>query len=111
MNKNVIPTIIYAWKKRSAWWFISISKRNDKFSKTKLGSLWIGMTRIFVIFTIALVYSRVLKTDDFAGYIVNLGIGLTMWGTLSGTISSSTTIFKKNSSRILNTNINPIIYI
>lgn len=111
MNKNIIPTLKYAWNKRNAWWFIALAKRNEKFSRTKLGSFWIGISRILVIMTIALVYSRVLEADDFGAYVVNLGIGLTMWATLSGNISSSTNIFKRNSSRILNTNINPIIYI
>ena len=109
--KGIINISKYAWSTKNVWWYIASQQRNAKLTNTKLGVIWIGLSKLLVIFSIAMVYGKVLKIDNFPEYVVSLGIGLTCWTALNNTIVKAASTFTRNTARILNTNINPIFYL
>lgn len=107
---SVSETLRAAWIHRRAWWFTATSRTRARFARTALGSFWMGISNLLMISVLGYVYGNVFKVPDFAAYFVYLGIGLTAWGMISGSLSSAPQLFEVNSKNLLNTNINPIFY-
>ncbi len=78
--------------------------------RTVFGSFWLGLSNLFSIGALALVYGTVFKQDDFNTYVVYLGIGLVVWNTIAGAISSAPNLFEHNHGHVHNTSLNPIFY-
>ena len=108
--KQINKTIRYAFKTRRAWWFTASSKSRERFARTTLGSFWLGLSNLFSITALAIVYGTVFKVPNFREYAVYLGIGLVTWNTIAGSLTSSPNILRANASNIKNTNIHPIFY-
>lgn len=107
---SVSETLREAWTHRRAWWFTATSRTRARFARTALGSFWLGISNLLSISVLGYVYGNVFRVPDFTAYFVYLGIGLTAWGMISGSISSAPQLFDVNSRNLLNTNINPIFY-
>lgn len=107
---SVPDTLRAAWGHRRAWWFTATSRTRARFARTALGSFWMGISNLLSIAVLGIVYGTVFKVAQFSTYIVYLGVGLTAWGLISGSIMSAATLFENNSKNLLNTNINPIFY-
>ena len=80
--KQINKTIRYAFKTRRAWWFTASSKSRERFARTTLGSFWLGLSNLFSITALAIVYGTVFKVPNFREYAVYLGIGLVTWNTI-----------------------------
>jgi lipopolysaccharide transport system permease protein len=107
---SVPDTLRAGWAHRRAWWFTATSRTRARFARTVLGSFWMGISNLLSIAALGFVYGTVFKVQDFGFYIVYLGVGLTGWGLMSGSITAAATLFEANSQNILNTNTNPIFY-
>ena len=110
-HSSVSSTLLDAWKTRRAWWFTASARTKARFSRTLLGSFWLGLSNLLSIAVLALVYGTVFKVQDFNIYVVYLGIGLVVWNGISASISSAPNLFEHNYSQVHNTNLNPIFYV
>lgn len=107
---SVPETLHAAWRTRRAWWFTATSRTRARFARTALGSFWLGVSNLLSICVLGFVYGTVFKVGDFKSYFVYLGIGMTVWSFLAGSISSAPALFEHNSKNIQNTNTNLIFY-
>lgn len=107
---SVSETLHAAWQHRRAWWFTATSRSRARFARTALGSFWLGISNLLMICSLGLVYGTVFKVPNFKEYFVYLGLGLTAWGVIAGSLSSAPQLFEVNSVNLRNSNINPIFY-
>ena len=107
---SVRRTLMEAWHLRRVWWFTATARTKARFVRTFLGSFWLGLSNLFSIAALALVYGTVFKVQDFNTYVVYLGISLVVWNTISAAIASAPNLFEHNQVHVHNTNLNPIFY-
>lgn len=108
--QSVRQTVREAWRLRRVWWFTATARTRARFARTIFGSFWLGLSNLFSIGALALVYGTVFQRDDFNTYVVYLGIGLVVWNTVSGAIGTAPNLFEHNHGHVHNTNLNPIFY-
>ena len=95
---------------RRVWWFTATARTKARFVRTVFGSFWLGLSNLFSIAALAVVYGAVFKVDDFNEYVVYLGIGLVIWNTIAAAIASAPNLFEHNQVHIHNTSLNPVFY-
>lgn len=100
----------FAWSSRRAWWFTATARTRDRFARTTLGSLWLGLSNLLSISVLAVVYGTVFKVQDFNSYVVYLGTGLVVWNTIASAVQSAPGLLRSNAGNLRNTNIHPIFY-
>ena len=109
-RRSVRSTLREAWRLRRVWWFTATARTKARFARTFLGSFWLGLSNLFSIAVLALVYGTVFKVQDFNTYVVYLGIGLVAWNSIAAAVGSAPTLFEHNHAHVHNTNLNPIFY-
>jgi lipopolysaccharide transport system permease protein len=107
---SVVATLRDAWALRRVWWFTATARTRARFARTFLGSFWLGLSNLFSIAVLALVYGTVFKVHDFNTYVVYLGLGLVVWNSLAAAIGTAPNLFEYNAQHVQNTNLNPIFY-
>ena len=107
---SVRSTLAEAWSMRRVWWFTATARTRARFARTFFGSFWLGLSNLFSIAALALVYGTVFKVEDFDAYVVYLGVGLVVWNSISSAIGSAPNLFEHNHAHVHNTNLNPIFY-
>ena len=105
-----LKIIFDAFLLRRVWWFTSLARTEARFSRTTLGSFWLGISNLLSITLLSLVYGTVFKIENFQEYVIYLGLGLSLWNSLSSSISSAPNLLIQNEIKIKNTNINIIFY-
>ena len=111
MLQEVKKLVEYGFETRRAWWFTATARTRARFSRTVIGSLWLGIANLLFSLVLGGVYGVVFKVPNLAQYFIYLGLGFSIWATLGGAINSSPTIFENNSTNILNSKIHPIFYV
>ena len=109
-RRSVRSTLREAWRLRRVWWFTATARTKARFARTFLGSFWLGLSNLFSIGVLALVYGTVFKIQDFNTYVVYLGIGLVAWNSIAAAVGSAPTLFEYNHAHVHNTSLNPIFY-
>lgn len=107
---SVQNTLIEAWRSRRVWWFTATARTRARFARTLLGSFWLGLSNLISIAVLAVVYARVFRIPDFDTYVVQLGLGIVIWNSISAAIGAAPSLFEHNRMHLLNTNLNPIFY-
>lgn len=107
---SVPHTLAEAWAMRRVWWFTATARTRARFVRTLFGSFWLGLSNLFSIAALALVYGTVFKVQNFDTYVVYLGLGLVVWNSIGAAIGSAPNLFEHNHSHVHNTNLNPIFY-
>lgn len=110
MTASVRCTLQQAWSLRRVWWFTATARTRARFVRTMFGSFWLGLSNLFSIAALALVYGTVFKVQDFNTYVVYLGLGLVVWNSIAAAIGSAPNLFEHNHAHVHNTNLNPIFY-
>ena len=108
--KSVFSACSFAWRSRRAWWFTATARTRERFARTALGSFWLGLSNLFSIAALSVVYGAVFKVDDFNSYVVYLGLGLVTWNAIAGAMQSAPNLLRLNENNIKNTNLHPIFY-
>ena len=111
MSILCLTQIREAWTCRRLSWFNATQRSNVRFARTKLGSLWLGVSAILSTAILALVYSKIFRADNFNVYIVQLGLGLSLWNCIAAPIGSAPGLFEKNASQIININTPHVYYL
>ncbi len=109
-SSSVRQTLREAWAMRRVWWFTATARTKARFVRTVLGSFWLGLSNLFSIAALALVYGAVFKVQDFNTYVVYLGTGLVVWNTIAAAVGSAPNLFEHNQAHVHNTNLNPVFY-
>ena len=107
--KKYYQIINYAWSSRRAWSYTASCRSRERFARTTLGSLWLGIANIISITVLSMVYGRILGEDSLKTYYIYLALGVSLWTSLSSAILSSSVLLKVHYSNIKNSTI-PIVY-
>jgi lipopolysaccharide transport system permease protein len=81
-----------------------------RFSRTYLGSFWLGLSNLLSVAILGVVYGAVLKVPDPYHYIVYLGLGLTIWGLISQSVICGTSLFSQRREQLVNNSMPAIFY-
>ncbi len=109
-RRSVVQTLREAWTMRRVWWFTATARTKARFARTVFGSFWLGLSNLFSIAALALVYGAVFQVKDFNTYVVYLGLGLVIWNTIAAAVGSAPNLFEHNHAHVHNTNLNPVFY-
>jgi len=107
---SALSQLRFAWRTRRVWWFTATARTKARFVRTKLGSLWLGLTNLLSVAALASVYGTVFKVQDFRHYAVYLGVGLVLWNSLAGAIGTAPRLFEQSRDSINNINLPPLFY-
>jgi len=111
MMKQTIELLDYCFKTRRAWWYTAIAKTKARYARTKLGSLWLGISTLFTVICLGFIYGKVFNVENFLEYFAYLGFGLLIWNSICDSINAAPLIFSRNSSSIKNSKLQPIFFI
>jgi len=106
----IADSLSYAWRSRRVWWFTATARTRARFARTLLGGFWLGLSNLFSIAVLSVVYGIVFKVHDFNAYVVYLGLGLVIWNCIAAAISSAPVLMEQNAPHLQNTNLNPLFY-
>ncbi len=109
-SPSVKHTLHEAWTMRRVWWFTATARTKARFVRTLFGSFWLGLSNLFSIAALAIVYGAVFKVQNFNEYVVYLGLGLVVWNTIASAVASAPNLFEHNQAHVHNTNLNPVFY-
>ena len=109
-KRNLINLFFNALKLYRVWSFTAWSRTEERFARTSLGSIWLGLSNLISIALLSAVYGAVFKVDNFRNYSIYIGLGLVLWSAISTSISASPNILIQNEIKIKNTNINILFY-
>tara|TARA_B100000575_G_C23102080_1_gene635862 strand:- start:142 stop:972 length:831 start_codon:yes stop_codon:yes gene_type:complete len=110
-NKRTIIKLFWdSLKLYRVWTFTAWARTEERFARTTLGSLWLGLSNLLSISLLSIVYGTVFKVDNFSEYVVYLGFGMVLWSSISTSISSAPNILLQNEIKIKNTNTNILFY-
>ena len=110
-DDSVRHQLRFAWRMRRVWWFTATARTTARFVRTRLGSLWLGLTNMLTIAALSLVYGTVFRVDNFKEYAVYLGVGLVLWNAVASAIGTSPKLFEQNRSSLNNINLPPLFYV
>ena len=108
---EIIKEFKYAFKTRKAWWFTATARTRARYSRTILGSYWIGLSTIFTTLILGSIYRIIFNINNLKEYFIFLGIGLLIWNALSNSINSASRLFDNNIDNLRNRNLKPLFYI
>ena len=111
MIQSTLDVIKYGFNSRRAWWFTATSRSRARFTRTVIGSYWLGIANLIFCILLGSVYGVVFKVPNPKEYFIYLGLGFSIWSSISGSLNSSPTIFSINSENIKNLKINPVFYV
>lgn len=109
-KRNLISLFFNALKLYRVWTFTAWSRTEERFARTSLGSIWLGLSNLISIALLSVVYGTVFKVENFRNYVIYIGLGLVLWSSISTSISSSPNLFIQNETKIKNTNTNILFY-
>lgn len=103
--------IRFAFRTSRAWWYSAWLRSLARFSRTKLGSFWLGLSNVLSVCILGSIYSTILRVPDPVTYITYLGIGLTVWTFMSMSIVSGTMLFTTRRDQLINNSFPSLFYL
>ena len=91
----------------SIWWYTAWTRTKARFIRTYLGNIWIGLSNLLAVCALGSVYRFIFNVSNFKYYFGYLGIGITIWGFIAGTILASSSIFQTTKLKSLNSEFTP----
>ena len=89
------------------WWYTAWTRTKARFIRTYLGNIWIGLSNLLAVCALGSVYRFIFNVSNFKYYFGYLGIGITIWGFIQGSILASSTIFQTTKLKSLNSEFTP----
>ncbi len=102
--------LFYGYRTARAWWYSAWLRTLARFSRTTLGSFWMGLSNLLSVAVLGVVYSTVLKVADPLVYIVYLGFGITIWGLISQASLAGSGLFIQRRDQLLSNAMPSIFY-
>lgn len=89
------------------WWYTAWTRTKARFIRTYLGNIWIGLSNLLAVCALGSVYRYIFNVSNFKYYFGYLGIGITIWGFIAGSILASSSIFQTSKIKSLNSEFTP----
>jgi lipopolysaccharide transport system permease protein len=102
--------LLYAIRTARAWWYGAWLRSLARFSRTYLGSFWLGLSNLLSVALLGAVYGAVLKVPNPLQYVIYLGLGLTIWGLISQSVISGCALFTARRDQLVNNALPAIFY-
>jgi ABC-type polysaccharide/polyol phosphate export permease len=102
--------LLYAIRTARAWWYSAWLRTLARFSRTFLGSFWLGLSNLLSVALLGAVYGAVLKVPNPYDYVIYLGLGLTVWGLISMSVVSGCALFTARRDHLVNNALPAIFY-
>ncbi len=102
--------LLYATRTARAWWYSAWLRTLARFSRTYLGSFWLGLSNLLSVAILGAVYGAVFKIPNPWDYVVYLGFGYTIWGCISLTVISSCSLFFTRRDQLVNNSMPAVFY-
>ena len=64
MIQNTNKILKYGFDSRRAWWFTATARSRARFTRTVIGSLWLGIANLIFCIVLGSVYGVVFKVPD-----------------------------------------------
>lgn len=93
-----------------AWWYSAWLRSLARFSRTYLGSFWLGLSNLLSVALLGAVYGAVLKVPNPFQYVIYLGLGLTIWGFINQSVISGCALFTVRRDQLVNNALPAIFY-
>lgn len=100
----------FAFRTFRAWWYSAWLRSLARFSRTKLGSFWLGLSNFLSVCILGTIYSTILRVPDPVSYITYLGVGLTVWTLISLSIVSGSMLFTVRRDQLINNSFPALFY-
>lgn len=100
----------YAIRTARAWWYSAWLRTLARFSRTYLGSFWLGLSNLLSVALLGLVYGTVLKVPNPYDYAIYLGIGLTVWVLISQALINGCSLLTIRRDHLVNNPFPAIFY-
>lgn len=100
----------YAVRTARAWWFSAWLRTLARFSRTYLGSFWLGLSNLLSVALLGIVYGAVFNVADPLDYVIYLGFGITIWGFLSQAVNAGCGLFTGRRDQLINNSLPAIFY-
>ena len=105
--KNIKRSLFEGDPTPTIWWYTAWTRTKARFIRTYLGNIWIGLSNLLAVCALGSVYRFIFNVTNFKYYFGYLGIGITIWGFIAGTILSSSSIFQTTKLKSLNSEFTP----
>lgn len=102
--------LFYALRTARAWWYCAWLRTLARFSRTYLGSFWLGLSNLISVALLGVVYGTVLKVPNPWSYVIYLGLGLTIWGWISQSAIGGCALFTSRRDQVVNNALPAIFY-
>jgi lipopolysaccharide transport system permease protein len=77
------------------WWMLAKNDVVRRYRRSRVGQLWLTLSMTAMVLGMGVVYS-VLFNTPMASYLPHVGVGLVLWGLISGVIIESCAAFTEN---------------
>lgn len=101
---------VYAIRTARAWWYSAWLRTLARFSRTFLGSFWLGLSNLLSVALLGAVYGAVLNVANPYDYVIYLGLGITVWGLISLSVISGCSLFTARRDQLVNNALPAIFY-
>jgi lipopolysaccharide transport system permease protein len=102
--------LMYAIRTSRAWWYGAWLRTLARFSRTYLGSFWLGLSTLLSVALLGVVYGTIFGISDPYDYFIYLGFGLTIWGLISQSVIAGCGLLTSRRDQLVNNTLPAIFY-
>lgn len=82
--------------------YIAWLRLSTQFTRTLLGTAWIGISLILTISILGLIYGTLTGVTNWRSYWIYVSLGILCWNAISTSISNSSSLLDRSRDRLLN---------
>lgn len=82
--------------------YIAWLRLSTQFTRTLLGTAWIGISLILTISILGLIYGTLTGVSNWRSYWIYVSLGILCWNAISTSISNSCSLLDRSRDRLLN---------
>ena len=82
--------------------YIAWLRLSTQFTRTLLGTAWIGISLILTISILGLIYGTLTGVSNWRSYWIYVSLGILCWNAISTSISNSCLLLDRSRDRLLN---------
>ena len=85
--------------------YIAWLRLSSQFTRTLLGTAWIGLSLIITISILGCIYGTLTGVSDWSSYWIYAALGILCWNAIATSISNSCSLLERSRDRLLNQNL------
>ena len=91
--------------------YIAWLRLSSQFTRTLLGTAWIGLSLIITISILGCIYGTLTGVTDWKSYWIYAALGILCWNAVATCISNSCSLLERSRDRLLNQNVPITLFI